>query len=63
MERSELPTIVMALFSINMPDVIPLGLGLLPFLVKARDIRLVPQVVPDLFHGYLIVGQVLSGEL
>jgi len=63
MEWSELPAAILALFSIDMPDVVPLGLGLLPFLVKARDVGLVPQVIPDLFHGYLVVRQVLPGEL
>ena len=63
MEWPELPAAVLALFGVDMPDVVSFGLGFLPLLVEPRDVWLVPQVVPDLFHRYLIVGQVLFGEL
>ena len=63
MEWPELPAVILALFGINVPDVVPLGFRFLPLLVKPRDVGLIPQVVPDLFHRYFVVGQVLSGEL
>ena len=63
MKGSELPTAVLAFFSIDMPDVVSLRLGFLPFLVEPRDEGLVPQIVPNLFHGYLVVGEILSREL
>lgn len=56
MERSELPATVLALFSIDVPDVVPLGLSFLAFLVESRNVWLIPQVVPNLFHRYLVVG-------
>lgn len=63
MERPKLPTAVLALFGIDMPDMIPLGLSFLPFLVEPRDVGLVPQVIPNLFHGYLVVRQALPCKL
>jgi len=55
MERSKLPAAILALLGIDVPDVVPFGFGFLPFLVEPRDVWLIPQVVPDLFHGYLVI--------
>lgn len=39
---------VFDLAGVDVPDMIPLGLGFLPVLVKPRDVRLVPQIRLDL---------------
>ena len=63
MEWPEPPSAVLNLFGVDMPDVALFVLGSLPLLVEPQDVWLVPQVVPDIFHRYLMVGQVLFGEL
>lgn len=42
MEWSELPGAVLGLFGVDVPDVVPFGLGFLPLLVEARDVGLIP---------------------
>jgi hypothetical protein len=42
MERSELPTALGLLLRINIPDMVPLRLGLLPVFVEPRNEWLIP---------------------
>lgn len=47
-ERPELPIALAELFALNAPDMIALGLGLLPVFVEAQYVWLSPEILPDL---------------
>jgi hypothetical protein len=48
MERAEHPSAIGSLFCVDAPDVVTFRLCLLPFFVKSRYIRLIPEIISNL---------------